>query len=133
MAVISRGGVGRAGTLIGPIALLFTAGAQAQAPAGDVRQPGRTWPVINLQSPERIDSTSSATRPDFFLPRDSTPDTIGRQGIYRVPHEILTASVLQNSGQGYPAALDVADRVVTVWLVRYVQDSSTSFSASSAR
>jgi|SRR5215211_3159270 len=123
----------RAGTLIGLIALLFAAGAQAQAPTGDVRQPGRTWPVINLQSPERIDTASLATRPDFFLPRRSTGGILGHQDIYRVPHEILTASVLPNSAQGHPGSLDVADRVVTVWLVRYIQDSSTSYSASSAR
>jgi hypothetical protein len=123
----------RAGTLIGLIALLFAAVAQAQAPGADVRQPGRTWPVINLQSPERIDTASSATRPDFFLPRRSTGGILGHQDIYRVPPEILTASVLPNSAQGHPGSLDVADRVVTVWLVRYIQDSSTSYSASSAR
>jgi hypothetical protein len=123
----------RAGTLIGLIALLFAAGAQAQAPTSDVRQPGRTWPVINLQSPERIDTASSAIRPDFFLPRRSTGGILGHQDIYRVPHDILTASVLPNSAQGHPGSLDVADRVVTVWLVRYIQDSSTSFSASSTR
>jgi hypothetical protein len=123
----------RAGTLIGLIALLFAAGAQAQAPAPDVRQLGRTWPVINLQSPERIDTASLSTRPDFFLPRRSTGGILAHEDIYRVPPEILTASVLPNSAQGHPGSLDVADRVVTVWLVRYIQDSSTSYSASSAR
>jgi hypothetical protein len=123
----------RAGTLIGLIALLFAAVAQAQAPGADVRQPGRTWPVINLQSPERIDTASSSIRPDFFLPRRSTGGILAHQDIYRVPPEILTASVLPNSAQGHPGSLDVADRVVTVWLVRYIQDSSTSYSASSAR
>jgi hypothetical protein len=123
----------RAGTLIGLIALLFAAGAQAQAPTSDVRKPDRTWPVINLQSTERIDTASSAIRPDFFLPRRSTGGILGHQDIYRVPHDILTASVLPNSAQGHPGSLDVADRVVTVWLVRYIQDSSTSFSASSTR
>jgi hypothetical protein len=123
----------KAGTLIGLIALLFAAGAQAQAPTADVRQPDRTWPVINLQSPEGIDTASSSTRPDFFLPRRSTGGILAHQDIYRVPPEILTASVLQNSAHGHPGYLDVADRVVTVWLVRYIQDSSTSYSASSAR
>jgi hypothetical protein len=123
----------RAGTLIGLIALLFAAGAQAQAPGADVRQPGRTWPVINLQSQEVNDTVSSSTRPDFFLPRRSTGGILGHQDIYRVPPEILTAAVLPNSAQGHPGSLDVADRVVTVWLVRYIQDSSTSFSASSTR
>jgi hypothetical protein len=123
----------RAGTLIGLIALLFAAGAQAQAPTSDVRKPDRTWPVINLQSTERIDTASSAIRPDFFLPRRSTGGILAHQDIYRVPPEILTASVLPNSAQGHPGSLDVADRVVTVWLVRYIQDSSTSFSASSTR
>jgi hypothetical protein len=122
----------RAGTLIGLIALLFAAGAEAQAPVAD-GQPDRTWPVINLQSPEGIDTASSAIRPDFFLPRRSTGGILAHQDIYRVPPEILTASVLPNSAQGHPGSLDIADRVVTVWLVRYIQDSSTSYSASPAR
>ena len=122
----------RAGALIGLIALLFAAGAHAQAPADDARQPDRTWPVINLQSPEQIDSTSTATRPDFFLPRDFTADIPNRQGVYRLPNNILTAAFVRpNPAQADPSSLDVSDRVVTVWLVRYRQDSTTGSAGSS--
>jgi hypothetical protein len=123
----------RAGALIGLFALLLPAGAHGQAPVPDVRQPDRTWPVINLQLLERNDTTSSATRPDFFLPRNSTAGFLKRQGIYQVPDDILTAAfVPQNLSQAYPSSLDVADRVVTVWLVRSLQDSNTGSARSSA-
>src|SRR4051794_28469023 len=116
----------RAGVLIGMIALLLPAGAHGQAPPAHVRQPDRTWPIINLQSTERSDSTTSATRPDFFLPRDSTAGFLNGHRIYRLPDDILSAGfVRQNSTQAYPSSLDAADRVVRVWLVRSLQDSNT--------
>jgi hypothetical protein len=109
--------MGRAGALIGlVVALLCPAGAFAQVSGSDARQLERTWPVINLQEP--IDSTSSPTQPDFFLHRNSTAGIVDRPQIYRLPYDTLpSAYAPQGSAQAYPP--DVADRVVTVWVVKY--------------
>jgi hypothetical protein len=111
--------MGRAGALIGlVVALLCPAGASAQVSGSDARQLERTWPVINLQAPEPTDSTASATRPDFFLLRDSPTVILDHPQIYRLSYDTLpSAYAPQGSAQAYPP--DVADRVVTVWVVKY--------------
>ena len=109
--------MGRAGALIGlVVALLCPAGASAQVSGSDARQLERTWPVINLEQP--IDSTSSAAHPDFFLHQDTTAGIVDRPQLSRLSYDTLpSAYAPQYSAQTYPP--DVADRVVTVWVVKY--------------
>ena len=77
-------------------------GAFAQAPGADAPEQERAGPVLNAG----------------FVPPDSTAGTPVRPQISRLSYDTLpSASAPQYSAQGYPP--DVADRVVTVWYVKY--------------
>jgi hypothetical protein len=109
--------MGRARVLIGlAVALLCPAGAFAQVSGSDARQVERTWPVINLQEP--VDSASSPAHAGFFLHQDPTAGIVDRPQLSRLSYDTLpSAYAPQYSAQSYPP--DIADRVVTVWVVKY--------------
>jgi hypothetical protein len=114
------GKMGRTRALIGlAVALLWPAAVSAQAPGAEAREQERVGPVINPGVEARpIDSTAAATSLGLFLPWDSTTATPVRPQISRLSYDTLpSAYAPQHSAQAYPP--DVADRVVTVWLVRY--------------
>ena len=95
--------MGRTRALIGlAVALLCPAAVSAQAPGTDAPEQERVGPVLNA---------------GFFPPDSTAAAPVGPQ-ISRLSYDTLpSAYAPQYSAQAYPP--DVADRVVTVWLVKY--------------
>ncbi|HEV7367132.1 MAG TPA: hypothetical protein VGN76_14905 [Gemmatimonadales bacterium] len=89
---------------------------------------GRTRALIGLvvalacttRAQGQVSGSDSTSRVNLFFPRDSTATTLLRPQIAPPSYDSLTAaSAVQPSVHTEPPSLDVADRVVTVWLVKY--------------